>query len=39
VEIAAEQLEAWLKNDLPQSDVLNPDAIQVTRSRSGEVGR
>jgi D-3-phosphoglycerate dehydrogenase len=38
VEIAAEQLEAWLKHDLPQQDVLNPDAIQVARSRSGGVG-
>ena len=38
-EIAAEQLEAWLKHDLPQQDVLNPDAIQVARSRSGGVGR
>jgi phosphoglycerate dehydrogenase-like enzyme len=39
VEIAAEQLEAWLKNYLPQSDVLNPDAIQVARSRSGGLAR
>jgi phosphoglycerate dehydrogenase-like enzyme len=37
--IAAEQLEAWLKNDLPYSDVLNPDAIDVARSRIGGLGR
>ena len=39
VEIAAEQLAAWLSGDLPPKDVLNPDAIQVARSRSGGVGR
>jgi phosphoglycerate dehydrogenase-like enzyme len=35
VEIAAEQLEAWLKNDLPKNDALNPDAMLVNRSRRG----
>ncbi len=38
-EIAAEQLEAWLKNDLPQSDALNPEAMQVARSLSGGMRR
>jgi phosphoglycerate dehydrogenase-like enzyme len=35
VEIAADQLAGWLKKELPQSDVLNPDALLVNRSRSG----
>jgi len=35
VEIAADQLDAWLKNKLPKSETLNPDAIQVDRPRSG----
>lgn len=39
IEIAAEQLEDWLKNDLSQSDVLNPEAVQVVRSRSGGMRR
>lgn len=38
-EIAAGQLEAWLKNDLLPSDVLNLDAIQVPRPRSGGMRR
>jgi len=39
VEIAADQLDAWLKNELPKSDVLNPDAMQTDRPRSGELGK
>lgn len=35
VEIAADQLSAWMKNELPKSEVLNADAIRVTRPRSG----
>jgi phosphoglycerate dehydrogenase-like enzyme len=35
VEITANQLDAWLKAELPYTDVLNPDAIQVNRPRSG----
>jgi D-3-phosphoglycerate dehydrogenase len=35
VEIATNQLDAWLKAELPYTDVLNPDAIQVNRPRSG----
>ena len=31
VEIAADQLDAWLKNELSKSDVLNPDAMQSDR--------
>lgn len=27
VEIAADQLNAWIKNELPKSDILNPDAM------------
>ena len=33
VEIAADQLDAWLKNGLSKSDVLNPDAMQSDHSR------
>jgi D-3-phosphoglycerate dehydrogenase len=39
IEIAATQLEAWLKNELPKSDTLNPDSIQAVRSRSGGLGQ
>jgi len=39
VEIAADQLDAWLKTELPKNDTLNPDAIQVARSRSGGLGQ
>jgi len=39
VEIAADQLDAWLKNELPKNDVLNPDAIQLNRLRSGGLGK
>jgi phosphoglycerate dehydrogenase-like enzyme len=35
VEIAADQLEAWLTIGLSKTDVLNPDAIDVKRERSG----
>jgi len=35
VQIAADQLDSWLEYNLAQSDVLNPDALQVPRSRSG----
>jgi phosphoglycerate dehydrogenase-like enzyme len=35
VEIAADQLEAWLDKGLPGNEVLNPDAIEVQRARRG----
>jgi phosphoglycerate dehydrogenase-like enzyme len=35
VEIAADQLQAWLSTGLSKSEVLNPDAIDVPRERSG----
>jgi phosphoglycerate dehydrogenase-like enzyme len=39
VEIAADQLDAWLKNELLKSDVLNPDAMQSDHSRSNGLGK
>jgi phosphoglycerate dehydrogenase-like enzyme len=35
VEIAARQLEAWLNSDLPQEEVLNPEAFDIERLRIG----
>jgi phosphoglycerate dehydrogenase-like enzyme len=35
VEIAADQLDMWLKGKLARSEVLNPDAMDVVRQRSG----
>ena len=35
VEIAADQLNAWLTTGLPQDDVLNPEAMEFDRQRSG----
>ena len=35
VEIAADQLAAWLGTGLSKDEVLNPDAINVQRERSG----
>ncbi len=35
VEIAADQLEAWRSTGLPKSEVLNPEATNVARERSG----
>ena len=35
VEIAANQLDVWLNARLPQSEVLNPNAMDVERERSG----
>ena len=35
VEIAADQLEAWLTTGLSKNEVLNPDAMNVERERSG----
>jgi len=35
VEIAADQLDAWLNYGLTKSDTLNPNAMQVTRPRNG----
>jgi phosphoglycerate dehydrogenase-like enzyme len=35
VEIAADQLDAWLHNGLSKSDVLNPEALGVERERRG----
>ncbi|HEY5701107.1 MAG TPA: NAD(P)-dependent oxidoreductase [Gammaproteobacteria bacterium] len=37
VEIAAGQLEAWLAGGLSAEDVLNPNAIDVERTRTGGV--
>lgn len=37
VEIAASQLEAWLKNELPVNETVNPDALLVNRPRSGRL--
>ena len=39
VEIATDQLEAWLKNELPKSDILNPDAMQSNRLRNDGLGK
>jgi phosphoglycerate dehydrogenase-like enzyme len=38
VEIAADQLEAWLTTGLSKSEVLNPDAMDLERKRSGTLG-
>jgi phosphoglycerate dehydrogenase-like enzyme len=35
VEIAADQLEAWLGTGLSKKEVLNPDAMDIKRERSG----
>ena len=35
IEIAADQLEAWLSTGLPRSEVLNPGAIDFKRERNG----
>jgi phosphoglycerate dehydrogenase-like enzyme len=35
VEIAADQLEAWLTTGLPKNEVLNPQAMDVKRQRTG----
>ena len=37
VEIAADQLEAWLTTGLSRSEVLNPGAMDVMRQRSGSL--
>ena len=37
-EIAAGQLEAWLGTVLSKNEVLNPDAMDVRRMRSGSLG-
>jgi phosphoglycerate dehydrogenase-like enzyme len=37
VEIAADQLEAWLTAGLPRSEALNADAADVGRDRSGKL--
>lgn len=37
VEIAADQLEAWLTTGLSKSEVLNPSAIDITRERHGSL--
>lgn len=36
-DIAADQLEAWLRGELPMADVLNPEAADVARMRSGSI--
>lgn len=38
VEIAADQLEAWLSTGLPRAEVLNPGAVDIERKRSGTLG-
>ena len=38
VEIAADQLDAWLNAGLSKNEVLNPDAMDVKRERSGTLG-
>jgi phosphoglycerate dehydrogenase-like enzyme len=35
VEIAADQLEAWLNRGLSKNEVLNPEAMDIDRPRSG----
>ena len=35
VEIAADQLDAWLNTGLSKSEVLNPGAMEVARERNG----
>ncbi len=37
VEIAADQLEAWLTIGLSKTEVLNPDAMDVQRERNGKL--
>ncbi|MCI0555098.1 MAG: D-2-hydroxyacid dehydrogenase family protein [Anaerolineae bacterium] len=37
VEIAADQLDAWLKAALSKSEVLNPEAIGIERERHGNL--
>ena len=37
VEIAADQLEAWLTTGLSKDEVLNPNAIEIARQRSGSL--
>jgi len=37
VSIAANQLEAWLNHQLPTSQILNPSALNVKRSRDGGI--
>jgi len=37
VEIAADQLEAWLSTGLSKNEVLNPEAMSVERERCGSV--
>ena len=38
VEIAADQLDAWLSTGLSKNEVLNPDAMDVESKRSGTLG-
>ena len=37
VEIATDQFSAWLKGRLPREEVLNPEAITVSRTRMGNL--
>lgn len=37
VQIAADQLDAWLTTGLPKDEVLNPEAMTVERQRSGKL--
>jgi phosphoglycerate dehydrogenase-like enzyme len=39
VEIAADQLEAWLNTGLSRDEILNPDAADVKRERIGTLAR
>ena len=38
VEIAADQLDAWLNKELSRKEVLNPNAMEAERERSGALG-
>ncbi|MEZ4658828.1 MAG: NAD(P)-dependent oxidoreductase [Caldilineaceae bacterium] len=37
VEIAAEQLAAWLQGNLPTNEILNPAALDVDSPRTGGI--
>lgn len=39
VEIAADQLSAWLKNQLSPTEIFNPDSIKIDRPRNGGLAK